>query len=522
MKRKLLPVIFFFASFSLSFGQEGLLPFQDSAALIQELKLQEDIPSFTYRFFIPKANINSKITADSSFLWVETDTAFISKSFKNGTLIDSLYGQLQGNSANLLFFVYEEKTNVEGLQSYLETMYATGDFVLAEDKEQPENDIMLLASSNNYQPLDAYKNRLLGDFKLLAVTLIILFFIFTAASMIIFMLIFKTQRNQREENIKNYENEIIGPLTNLLFEKDLDEISQMSDQEISEIFPRSLFKKRLFKQVLIERIIGLNKKMKGEFKDKLKTLYKRLGLVDLTKANLKDSRWDIIASGLVQVNEMDLSELINEVKSFTNSKNFHVRSLAGATLLNLSEKVDLSFLTDQDYPRSDWQQMNYLRIIKFVGSSKFLNIPILFKSKNPSVREFAIKMVRMLGRVDLIAELHMINEASTEEEKIELIKTYDALGAHMEVEFINNCMLSNNPDLKKIAVKAAGNLGNSYSEVILMDILLQNIDFRLRRACLTSLNKLNAQTFEKFVATQPLPENKALKAQIQDPLLSNV
>ncbi len=219
---------------------------------------------------------------------------------------------------------------------------------------------------------------------------------------------------------------------------------------------------------------------------------------------------------------MDLSELINEVKSFTNSKNFHVRSLAGATLLNLSEKVDLSFLKDQDYPLSDWQQMNYLRIIKFVGSSKFLNIPILFKSKNPSVREFAIKMVRMLGRVDLIAELHMINEASTEEEKIELIKTYDALGAHMEVEFINNCMLSNNPDLKKIAVKAAGNLGNSYSEVILMDILLQNIDFRLRRACLTSLNKLNAQTFEKFVATQPLPENKALKAQIQDPLLSNV
>ncbi|HCX74316.1 MAG TPA: hypothetical protein DHU93_01660, partial [Algoriphagus sp.] len=101
---------------------------------------------------------------------------------------------------------------------------------------------------------------------------------------------------------------------------------------------------------------------------------------------LKDSRWDIIASGLVQVNEMDLSELINEVKSFTNSKNFHVRSLAGATLLNLSEKVDLSFLKDQDYPLSDWQQMNYLRIIKFVGSSKFLNIPILFKSKNPSVR----------------------------------------------------------------------------------------------------------------------------------------
>ena len=311
-------------------------------------------------------------------------------------------------------------------------------------------------------------------------------------------------------------------MTNLLFEKDLEEISQMSNEEISDIFPKSLFKKRLFKQVLIERIIGLNKKMKGEFKEKLKTLYKRLGLVELTKANLKDSRWDKISAGLVQVNEMDLGELINEVKSFTNSKNFYVRSLAGATLLNLSEKVDLSFLKDQDYPLSDWQQMNYLRIIKFVGSSKFLNIPILLKSKNQSVREFAIKLVRMLGRVDLIAELHMINEASTDDEKIELINTYDALGAHMEVEFINNCMLSANPDLKKIAVKAAGNLGNSYSEVILMDILVQTIDFRLRRACLTSLSKLNTETFEKFVSTQPLPENQELKAQIQDPLLSNV
>ncbi|WP_144607114.1 hypothetical protein [Algoriphagus algorifonticola] len=522
MKRKLLLFIFFLATLSLSFGQEGLLPFRDSAALIQELKLQEEIPSFSYKFFIPKVSKNSKIPGDSTFLWVETDTAFISKAFKNGTLIDSLYEPLKGDSASILFFVYEEKTNINGLRSYLETMYATGDFVLAEDKEQPENDILLVASSNNYQPLDAYKNRLLGDFKLLAVTLIILFFIFSAASMIIFMLIFKTQRNQREENIKNYEQEIIGPLTNLLFEKDLEEISQMSNEEISDIFPKSLFKKRLFKQVLIERIIGLNKKMKGEFKDKLKTLYKRLGLVELTKANLKDSRWDKISAGLVQVNEMDLGELINEVKSFTNSKNFYVRSLAGATLLNLSEKVDLSFLKDQDYPLSDWQQMNYLRIIKFVGSSKFLNIPILLKSKNQSVREFAIKLVRMLGRVDLIAELHMINEASTDDEKIELINTYDALGAHMEVEFINNCMLSTNPDLKKIAVKAAGNLGNSYSEVILMDILVQTIDFRLRRACLTSLSKLNTETFEKFVSTQPLPENQALKAQIQDPLLSNV
>ncbi len=110
--------------------------------------------------------------------------------------------------------------------------------------------------------------------------------------------------------------------------------------------------------------------MKGEFKEKLKALYRKLDLDKRSIDSLKSNRWDKVTMGLVQINEMDLVEALPRVKYHANSSNFQVRTQAVATLLNLSEKVDLTFLRDQTFPLSLWQQMNYLRIIRFVSHQK--------------------------------------------------------------------------------------------------------------------------------------------------------
>lgn len=516
-------ILFWCFSFILleSYGQGIATRFQDSTALIDEIKLQETIPSLSYRFeFLSRKP--SQFLSDSTYSWSQTDSSYISKPFTNGKKIDSLFQSLPADSVDLRFFVFEERSDVSGVASYLETLHNTGDFILSEDQQRPEKDLVLMASRNHYEPLDEYKNKLLADKGLFSVTLINLLFIFLSICMIIFMVIFKRKRNQKEDNIKAFENEIIEPLTTILFEKSLDEIKEMTPETIASIYPKQIFQKRLFKKVLIDKIIGLNKKMKGDFKDKLKVLYKKFGLVEITKGNLKHRNWDNVVSGLVQVNEMDLRDLLPLVKEHSNSSNFHVRSQAGATLLNLSEKVDLKFLRDQTYPLSDWQQMHYLRIIKFVSATKSLNIPILFSSQNQSVREFGIKLVRMLGRMDLIEELHKINEQVVEEEKIELVKTYDVLGAHMEVEFINQCMTSENQELQKEAIKCAGNLGDEESERILLSLLSENPDFVTKKVLLISLFKLNKQSFEAFILNHPNPENFAIQAHLLDPVLNHV
>src|SRR5690606_19603973 len=111
--------------------------------------------------------------------------------------------------------------------------------------------------------------------------------------------------------------------------------------EIYSYFPKNLLAKPLYQQVMIDNIISLNKKMKGEFKEKLKALYKKLEFDKISIKTLHHKKWDRATMALVHINEMDLVEALPEVRQFTNSKNFYVRSMAVSTLLNLSEKMDL-------------------------------------------------------------------------------------------------------------------------------------------------------------------------------------
>lgn len=322
--------------------------------------------------------------------------------------------------------------------------------------------------------------------------------------------------------MKDYEPMIAEALTAILFEKEIDEIKGLSEAEVQAIFPADLLSRPLFQSVLIEKIIGLNKKMKGDFKDKLKALYQKLGLDKVSMANLHGKRWDKVATGLVQINEMDLIEALPEVKKHANSSNFHVRTQAIGTLLNLSEKMDLTFLKDQNYPLSSWQQMNYLRIIKFLYPHKELQMLSLFESENLSVRLFGYKLVRLIGRVDLLENLEKSAPNALDDEKIEIIKTYADLGAYMQADFLNKCLLSENPKLQQAAAQAIGVIGNNESVPIIENLLKSQPDFPMKMILLKSLQKLDSDQFEKFTGIQTDLDTQRIKRHLLDPLLNHV
>ncbi|SDC78823.1 hypothetical protein SAMN04488104_10069 [Algoriphagus faecimaris] len=512
-----LGLIFFFTL--TSYGQDLDSLFADSVKLQQELIRQKKMANLGYQFRLfqePQRDL------DSIYQFQNTDSGWVSSTLMDWSKLDSIYAQLTDFDPHLEYKIYEDPTDQQGLENYLQTLLLTGDFIPGLEEEGSKIDLILEASKDAFQPLEKYKLRILADYKLFWVSVIVLFFLGTASLMIASMMIFKTKRNKREQLKKEYDEMIIGPLTSLLFEKELDEIKELKTEDLLEIFPPKLFQKPLFKAVMIDRIIGLNKKMKGDFKDKLKAFYKVAGLTEITRKNLKSSRWDLITTGLVQVNEMDLFELLTEVKKHTNSSNFHVRSQSGATLLNLAPTSNLDFLRDQKYPLSDWQQMNYLRILKFVHSSKSLELDKLFHSNNQSVRLFGIKLVRMLGRLDLLPGLKELSQRATDEEKIELLETYETIGAHMEVDFINQCIYSKNQEVQLAAVKVAGELGDENSLNIIINLFAENPHFELKKALLRSIYQLNPETFERYTKDQIADDIQRLRAHILDPLLSHV
>jgi hypothetical protein len=146
----------------------------------------------------------------------------------------------------------------------------------------------------------------------------------------------------------------------------------------------------------------------------------------------------------------------------------------------------------------------------------------LLDSKNLTVRLFGYKLVRMVGRVDLVENLGSIAERASEEEKIEILKTIDAIGVMGYTSLINSSMKSPDQKLAIQAIKVAGSLGDKSSESIIIDLLNANPDFKMKMALLEGLKNIDNNSFEALVATSQDPEAKEIYNHLTDPLLSYV
>lgn len=505
-------------------AQESIIP-QDSTDFGDFLVLQDQVPGLSFRWQIKDKSLPESLLLDSLFLLAKTDSGYISQPMEHFAQLQEMSSRFGLDSLNvgLSYRVYSEEVSWQGAREYLANLVRNGDYQPIYEVKDVSEDLVVLAKKIPYSPFLKFKILFISDYKLFIVTAVIIFFFVVSIVMIIFMIILKVKKSKREQHKKEYENLIIDPLTSLLFEKELDEISVMKASDFHAYFPAELLQKVLFKEVLIQKIIGLNKKMKGEFKGKLKTIYQKLDLDKMSIQSLKSGKWYKITQGLVEINEMDLVEALTEVKGHANSDNFHVRSQAVATLLNLSEKVDLNFLKDQTFPLSEWQQMNYLRIIKFVSNVKPLKLEVLFESSNQSIRVFGIKLVRMLGRLDLLVNLANISEEVGLEEQIEILETYETLGAHMEVGFINRCLSSEYEELAFAAAKAAFLLGDENSVKLIYSRLAKDqLSFKLKKQLLKTLHALDISKFDQATIGASDPISGQIRAHILDPLLSHV
>lgn len=505
------------------FAQENPPILTDSTSFQDFLILQKEVQGLSVRFKIAKSDLTDTIPGDSILHFFETSPGeFSSLELFQFTELPSLLQSLKPLDPRWEFLIFSQPSTFAATQEYVSNLIRNGDIQVSAQDIILEKDLVLLASNFHYVPFFKHKLPFFSDVKLVIVTIIIAFFLITALLMMIFTLLFKSKRTRNEAKIKEYEPIIAEKLTSLLFEKELEEIRNLSDEEINSFFPSGLLKTKIFQDVLIHKIIGLNKKMKGDFKVKLKALYQKFGLDKVTYKNIQSKQWDSVASGLVQINEMDLIEALPEVKKFANSSNFHVRTQAVGTLLNLSETMDLTFLKNQKYPLSSWQQMNYLRIIKFLYPQKELQMLSLFDSENLSVRLFGYKLVRLIGRFDLLGNLEKNAPNASDEEKIEIIKTYESLGAHMQADFVNSCLESENPDLQEAAIQAVGVIGNENSISILEKLLKSQPEFPLKKVLLKSLQSLDTKRFEAFTDTQSDFDTRRLKLHLSDPLLRHV
>ncbi|MBN3582122.1 hypothetical protein JYB64_06965 [Algoriphagus aestuarii] len=502
------------------------IPFSDSSSFFKFLKIQEEIPSFQFRYQIKPEAVSEQVLFDSLLSFSKTEEGiWVSKSFSTYSDWEKAGVDLmKENSSPVIpnFLIYEENSDLQAAQEYISNLWRNKDLFIPETSPEVGEELVLLANLVPYEPLVKYRLHFFSDYKLVIVVSIITFFLVMAIGMIIFMLIIKANHSRVEALKKEYESIVIGPISEILFEKSLEEINELTEADIHHLFPEKYFKRKLFKQVLIENIISLNKKMKGDFKEKLKALFKKFGLDKISISKLKNKRWDIVTNGLVHINEMDLVEALPKVRDLTDSPNFYIRSQAISTVLNLSEKTDLSKIKQQSFPLSRWQQMNYLRIIKYLHIQKSLDLTPLFEGKNQTVRLFGYKLVRLLGRIELVEKLAEMAPKVPDIEKIEILKTYEVIGINSEAFFINQCLRSDNEDLLNVAIRVSGTIGDQASAHILIELLDENPDFNTRKLLLDNLKKLDETMYNEYVVKNQDEDTIRINTHLLDPLLQHV
>lgn len=508
-----------------SFAQDNL-PYTDSTTFFKFLESKEEIPSLKFRYKITNPNPSNDLLNDSTLNFEKDELGiYQSQAFEKFSSWYSAGEKYLLKEEVMLtpdFLIYEEPSNLSAARDYVDNLWRNKDIFINEKKPEVGDVLVILANMVPYEPMFKYRFQFFSDYKLLLVTSIIGFFLIMAIVMILYMIFIKMRSSKVEAKEKIYESQIIGPLSELLFEKTEEEINNLSDAEIFEFFPEKDLRGKHFKHVLINKIISLNKKMKGDFKDKLKALYKKFKLDEISIKKLKSKRWDVITTGLVQINEMDLVEALPQVQELTDSSNFYIRSHAIATLLNLSENVDLKTIKKQSFPLSRWQQMNYLRIIKYLHIQKTIQIETLFEGENQTIRLFAYKLVGLLGRVDLLEKLSKLAPNVSDIEKIEILKTYQMIGVHTESTFINKCLRSDNINLVVAAAKASGQVGDQASAFILIELLNENPSFNLKMIYLDSILRLDKSMYQQFVSTSNDKELNQINAHLLDPLLQHV
>ena len=128
----------------------------------------------------------------------------------------------------------------------------------------------------------------------------------------------------------------------------------------------------------------------------------------------------------------------------------------------------------------------------------------------------------MVGRVDLVENLGNIAINANAEEKIEILKTVEALGVTGYTGLIHTEMRSSHSKLAKQAIKMAGNMGDVHSEVVILELLSLDQLFEIRKELLNSLRLLNLQSFENYVQKSKDQDDQAIYSHLVDPLLSHV
>lgn len=425
-------------------------------------------------------------------------------------------------SKEIQFLIFDDPADSTALETYFGDLVKNEIYIpdLGPALPNSQGELIILGNKIPFKPFYKIKIQILSDMRMILLIVVLSLFFVIALILVLAISVIKTRKKAHDVQVARFKNLIYEPLSRLLFEFSLEELKEMDVAELTAFFPVKFIKQKLFQDVLIQELISLNKNMKGDFKPKIKLVYRKLSLDVRSCEKLKSNRWDIINTGITEINELDLVEALPKIRNFVNSKNFYIRSNAVGTLMNISPQLDLNILATQTYPLSRWQQMNYLRIVRY--KKNIGDIEILFRSGNESVRIFAIKTIEVLGLANELEPLTEKYPSFSDKEKIAALKCFRSFGFIPNTKVLYPDLESENEELVLQSIGLLKIMEDSEVLETLFNKLVANPSFALRKTILGFVFQVDKNAYFSYLENNADEMTRAIHLHLTDPILSNV
>ena len=308
-------------------------------------------------------------------------------------------------------------------------------------------------------------------------------FIGVTLGLFAFILLSRLRDGFRFARRRNAEKHIQNFLTSYIFE-------DQTDEEAIAAFARQYVTRPGYRKIVLENIISLHKNLIGESAEKLRHLYKQLGLQERCKQKLYSSSWHIVAKSIGELAEMGISKRSTLIRTFINHPHPTLRSEAQVALLKLKSDAPFSFLDDLKEPLSDWQQ---LQLARAAYKSQFKEIPGFERwlgNKEESIVIFCLRMIAFYGQHSAAGSILSLLQHPSAKVREEAVITLRHLESYDAVPMLTSMFYNENTDIQLEILKALPAIGSGQNLSFFEQVLgIQNRRLQLaaaRAMCLSS------------------------------------
>ncbi len=257
-----------------------------------------------------------------------------------------------------------------------------------------------------------------------------------------------------------------------------------------KILIRELLKNDFDRKVLISILLDLRKDVSGETQMQLIHLYKNLGLHEDAYKKLKSWRWEVVAKGILELTQMQVTESYQFIVGFINNKRSVIRKQAEIATVTLKNEGISHFMDTTKYRISEWQQLVLLEVLRNNKDFEPPRFKAWLTSKNKHVVLLALRLIKHFNQNDAKASLiellkHRNNQIK--EEAIYCLREFHVVEA---LDTLKLVFWRCSTDIKILILGAIADLGGIGDIEFLKQIEHKRLHFLVKSKALNAINSI--------------------------------